>query len=81
MRGAVHSELGDYAAALLDFDRADAIEPDDAYTLQFRGACKIHMNDIGGGLRDLDQAKRLQLERCSLADAFANLHLPGQPYY
>jgi tetratricopeptide (TPR) repeat protein len=45
--------LDDYQGALEDFDKADVLEPNDAYTLKNHGDVKYMLDDYQGALEAL----------------------------
>ncbi|MFH8339979.1 tetratricopeptide repeat protein [Streptomyces sp. AM6-12] len=58
-RARAHRLLADYPAALADLDRADALSPDDATTLQARGEIRRMTGRTQEALADLDRALAL----------------------
>jgi serine/threonine protein kinase len=52
--------LHDYQGALEDLDKADVLEPNNAFILRNRGRVKYMMNDYQGALEDLDKADVLE---------------------
>jgi tetratricopeptide (TPR) repeat protein len=52
--------LKDYQGALEDLDKADVLEPNDAFTLRSRGDVKIMLKDYQGALEDLDKVDVLE---------------------
>jgi tetratricopeptide (TPR) repeat protein len=52
--------LKDYQGALKDFQKANVLEPNDAFTLHSCGDVKRMLNDYQGALEDLDKANVLQ---------------------
>jgi tetratricopeptide (TPR) repeat protein len=54
-RGNKYSDLGNAKAALADFDRAIALEPNRASAYLVRGRQKLMGKDLGGALADLDR--------------------------
>jgi tetratricopeptide (TPR) repeat protein len=52
--------LNDYQGALKDLDKADFLEPNNAFTLQSRGNVKQKLKDYQGALEDLDKANVLK---------------------
>ncbi|KAH8955755.1 hypothetical protein BDL97_07G003500 [Sphagnum fallax] len=59
-RGNVKRMLDDYQGALEDLDKADVLEPNDAFTLSVRGKVKRMLDDYQGALEDLDKADVLE---------------------
>ena len=55
-RGVTKRELKDLKGSLMDLDRADKVQPNDAWTLGQRGVTKIELKDLEGSLVDLDRA-------------------------
>jgi tetratricopeptide (TPR) repeat protein len=54
--------LKDYQGALNDLDKADVLEPDNAFTLSSRGKVKRMLKVYQGALNDLDKADVLELD-------------------
>ncbi|CAK9877013.1 unnamed protein product [Sphagnum jensenii] len=52
--------LKDYQGSLEDLDKANVLEPNDAFTLQVRGDVKMILNDYQGTLEDLHKADVLK---------------------
>jgi len=52
--------LNDYQGALEDLDKADVLEPNDAFTLRVRGHVKNMLINDQGALEDLDKADVLE---------------------
>ncbi|KAH8962719.1 hypothetical protein BDL97_05G115300 [Sphagnum fallax] len=52
--------LKDYQGALEDLNKADVLEPNDAFTLRSRGDVKGMLKDYKGALEDLNKANVLQ---------------------
>jgi tetratricopeptide (TPR) repeat protein len=52
--------LDDYRGALEDLDKADVIEPNNAFTLKNRGDVKRMLKEYRGALEDLDKADVLE---------------------
>jgi tetratricopeptide (TPR) repeat protein len=86
-RGLAEYKDGKYDKATADFERALAVMQTNALALNFLGVCRLQQGDTEGGLRDLQNAVRLdpayiparynlalaQLERGQGQDAVANL--------
>jgi len=52
--------LKDYQGGLQDFDKANDLEPHNAFTLRTRGNIKFFLKDFKGALEDLDKADSLE---------------------
>ncbi len=52
--------LDDYQGALEDLDKADVLEPNNAFTLRIRGDAKRMLHDYQRALEDLDKANVLE---------------------
>jgi Flp pilus assembly protein TadD len=52
--------LDDYQGALEDLDKADVLEPNNAFTLRIRGDLKYMLHDYQGALQDLNKADVLE---------------------
>jgi len=52
--------LKDYQGALEDLNKADVLEPNNAFTLRCRGDVKRMLKDYQGALEDLDKANVLE---------------------
>jgi tetratricopeptide (TPR) repeat protein len=52
--------LKEYQRALEDLDKADVLEPNDAFTLRNRGVVKMMLKEYQGALEDLDKADVLE---------------------
>jgi tetratricopeptide (TPR) repeat protein len=52
--------LKDYQRTLEDLDKVDVLEPNNAFTLQFRGNVKRTLEDGQGTLEDFDKAVILE---------------------
>ncbi len=82
--------LGRFRDACNDYDLADALRPDNAYTLAGRGACKVELGDHASGLRDLERSLELNPNGdetrwyCSLARqklVASASNVPARHYY
>ncbi|CAK9273806.1 unnamed protein product [Sphagnum jensenii] len=60
IRGDVKGMLKDYQGALKDLDKANVLEPNDAFTLRKRGDAKRMLKDYQGALEDLNKADVLE---------------------
>jgi lipoprotein NlpI len=58
-RGAARAGQGDFAAALVDYDRAIHLKPDYAKAYNNRGSAKVTLGNYGAAIPDLDEAIRL----------------------
>ena len=61
-RGQIHHELQDYPAALVDFDKAIELRPEDANNYAWRGLVQYALNDYHAALTDFSKAIELQPE-------------------
>ncbi|HWD78362.1 MAG TPA: tetratricopeptide repeat protein [Kribbella sp.] len=59
-RSAVHERSGNYEAALLDLDKADALRPDVSWIIAWRGSACVELGKFEQALEDLDRAIELR---------------------
>jgi tetratricopeptide (TPR) repeat protein len=64
--------LDDYQGALEDLEKADVLEPNNAFTLTVRGNVKRILHDYQGASEDLDKANVLQLDVASILTVYAH---------
>jgi len=57
--------LDDNQGTLEDLDKADVLEPNNAFTLMTRGFVKYMLNDYQGALEDFDEADVLEPNNAS----------------
>ncbi len=67
-RGLSYAEAGDYSRAILDFDAALAIEPDDAAVFAFRGEAREALGDRDKAMEDYRKALSIEPQN-ELAEA------------
>ena len=68
-RGSAKSKLGDFAEAILDYDKVIQLKPDDAEAYHNRGQAKIQLKQPDDALIDFDEAIRIKPD---YVDAYAN---------
>jgi tetratricopeptide (TPR) repeat protein len=69
-----------YEEALFDLDKANNLEPDDAFTLKERGEVKLKLNDYEGAMLDLDKANHLTPNDASILKAREDVKLKLNNY-
>jgi tetratricopeptide (TPR) repeat protein len=65
IRGDIKRNLEDYVGALEDLDKANVLEPNNAFTLMIRGDVKRNLEDYVGALEDLDKVDVLEPNNAS----------------
>ena len=61
-RGLVHFRMGNYKAAIADYDKALELEPDAAYSLFVRGLAHKKLGDAAAGDKDIAAAKAIDAD-------------------
>lgn len=66
--GSAKFELGDKQGAILDFNRAITIDPQDAESYSNRGVVKLALGDKQGAIADLTKGAELFRQQGKMAD-------------
>lgn len=70
-RGSVHQELNRWPAAIADFDRAVALDPEEPDGWLRRGTCRLRVGDLPGARLDFERFLTLAPERSDEVPAAA----------
>ena len=71
-RGLIKDELGDYTAAIADYDEAIRLKPDNTFYFAYRGNSKAKLGDYAAAIADYDEAIRLKPDKAAYFDNRAN---------